>query len=284
MNILKINKNLLGIHNKENNMKNENEKKVEFKPIKLTEEASKQITQIDEIMIGESTVGNQKIVLVNMITDTINSKKVKLEYVETNKITGIDKLVKFEGLNQIENKHIKGFVDVYKKYLGVDTLKSWDSTTENGKERMRILKESFWVAIVTAHETVIVKNKKGESFTGSKNSEILVDGDFARKYGDLNKDIDQTPMKFSKLKKATQNYIKSSDTPISSSEASTRDNSFQSLMKKSTLAIDEAKEKIVLGESHANDLNSVKAVFIKAQQYIEEHNKVQLSLKSKRVA
>jgi len=284
MNILKINKNLLGIYNKENNMKNENEKKVEFKPIKLTEEASKQITQIDEIMIGESTVGNQKIVLVNMITETINSKKVKLEYVETNKITGIEKLVKFEGLNQIENKHIKGFVDVYKKYLGVDTLKSWDSTTENGKERMRILKESFWVAIVTAQETVIVKNKKGESFTGSKNSEILVDGDFARKYGDLNKDIDQTPMKFSKLKKATQNYIKASDTPISSSEASTRDNSFQTLMKKSTLAIDEAKEKIVLGESHANDLNSVKAVFIKAQQYIEEHNKVQLSLKSKRVA
>ena len=140
MDILKINKNLLGIHNKENNMKNENEKKVEFKPIKLTEEASKQITQIDEIMIGESTVGNQKIVLVNMITDTINSKKVKLEYVETNKITGIEKLVKFEGLNQIENKHIKGFVDVYKNYLGVNTLKSWDSTTENGKERMRILK------------------------------------------------------------------------------------------------------------------------------------------------
>ena len=284
MDILKINKNLLGIHNKENNMTNVNDKKVEFKPTKLTEEASKQITQIDEIMIGESTVGNQKIVLVNMITETINSKKVKLEYVETNKITGIEKLVKFEGLNQIENKHIKGFVDVYKKYLGVDTLKSWDSTTENGKERMRILKESFWVAIVTAQETVIVKNKKGESFTGSKNSEILVDGDFARKYGDLNKDIDQTPMKFSKLKKATQNYIKASDTPISSSEASTRDNSFQSLMKKSTLAIDEAKEKIVLGESHANDLNSVKAVFIKAQQYIEEHNKVQLSLKSKRVA
>ena len=284
MDILKINKNLLGIHNKENNMTNVNDKKVEFKPTKLTEEASKQITQIDEIMIGESTVGNQKIVLVNMITETINSKKVKLEYVETNKITGIEKLVKFEGLNQIENKHIKGFVDVYKKYLGVDTLKSWDSTTENGKERMRILKESFWVAIVTAQETVIVKNKKGESFTGSKNSEILVDGDFARKYGDLNKDIDQTPMKFSKLKKATQNYIKASDTPISSSEASTRDNSFQTLMKKSTLAIDEAKEKIVLGESHANDLNSVKAVFIKAQQYIEEHNKVQLSLKSKRVA
>jgi hypothetical protein len=282
MDILKINKNLLGIHNKDNKMTIE--KKVEFKPMKVSDEASKQITQVDEIMLGESVVGNQKIVLVNMITETIKSKKVVLEYVETNKKTGVEKLVKFDGLNQITNQNVKGFVDTYKKYLGVESLKSWDSTTENGKERMRILKEAFWVAIVTVKETVIVKNKKGESFTGSKNSEILVDGDFARKYGDLTKDIDQTPMKFSQLKRATQNYIKDGDSPISSSEASTRDNSFQVLMKKSVLAIDDAKEKIVLGENHANDLNSVKAVFIKAQQYIEEHNKVQFDLKSKRVA
>jgi hypothetical protein len=282
MDILKINKNLLGIHNKDNKMTIE--KKVEFKPMKVSDEASKQITQVDEIMLGESVVGNQKIVLVNMITETIKSKKVVLEYVETNKKTGIEKLVKFDGLNQITNQNVKGFVDTYKKYLGVESLKSWDSTTENGKERMRILKEAFWVAIVTVKETVIVKNKKGESFTGSKNSEILVDGDFARKYGDLTKDIDQTPMKFSQLKRATQNYIKDGDSPISSSEVSTRDNSFQVLMKKSVLAIDDAKEKIVLGENHANDLNSVKAVFIKAQQYIEEHNKVQFDLKSKRVA
>ena len=50
-------------------------------------------------------------------------------------------------------------------------------------------------------------------------------------------------------------------------------------MKKSVLAIDEAKEKIVLGENNPNDLNAVKSVFIKAQQYIEEHNRVQSSLK-----
>jgi hypothetical protein len=284
MDILKINNNLLGIHNRNNKMTNVNEKKVEFKPMKVSDEASKQITQVDEIMLGESVVGNQKIVLVNMITETIKSKKVVLEYVETNKKTGIEKLVKFDGLNQITNQNVKGFVDTYKKYLGVESLKSWDSTTENGKERMRILKEAFWVAIVTVKETVIVKNKKGESFTGSKNSEILVDGDFARKYGDLTKDIDQTPMKFSQLKRATQNYIKDGDSPISSSEASTRDNSFQVLMKKSVLAIDDAKEKIVLGENHPNDLNSVKAIFIKAQQYIEEHNKVQQDHKNKRVA
>tara|TARA_A100001515_G_scaffold110316_1_gene91258 strand:+ start:203 stop:1030 length:828 start_codon:yes stop_codon:yes gene_type:complete len=256
--------------------------KVEFKaPTKPTEDVSKQTTQIDEIMMSEASTGNQKIVLVNMITETIKSKKVVLEYDEENKTTGIIKKIKFDSLNQIENKHIKGFVDVYKKYLGVDTLKSWDSTTENGKERMRILKEAFWVAIVTAHETVIVKNKKGESFTGNKNSEILVDGDFARKHGNLTKKVDQHPMKFSQLKKATQNYIKSGDTKINSSEKSVRDNSFQSLMKKSALAIDNAKQEIVLGKNNPNDLNSVKNVFIKAQQYIEEHKRVQDSLRKK---
>jgi hypothetical protein len=41
MDILKINNNLLGIHNRNNKMTNVNEKKVEFKPIKLSEEAVK---------------------------------------------------------------------------------------------------------------------------------------------------------------------------------------------------------------------------------------------------
>ena len=284
MDILKINKNLLGIHNKENNMKNENEKKVEFKPVKLSDEQSKQITQVDDILTGENAVGNQKIVLVNMITETILSKKVNMEYKSVNKITGIETIISFDSLNQITNKDVKGLADTYKKWLGVEGLQSWASTTDNGKERMRILKEALWVSIVTTKKKVITKNKKGEQFTGNKNSEIFVDGEFAKKYSDNSKGLDMVSMKFAQLKRATQNYIADKQTPINSTEVSVRDNSFQSLMKKSTLAIDEAKEKIVLGESHANDLNSVKAVFIKAQQYIEEHNKVQLSLKSKRVA
>lgn len=284
MNILKINNNLLGVHNRNNKMTNINEKKVEFKPIKLSEEQSKQITQVDDILTGENAVGNQKIVLVNMITETILSKKVNMEYKSVNKITGIETIISFDSLNQITNKDVKGLADTYKKWLGVETLKSWASTTDNGKERMRILKEALWVAIVTTKKKVITKNKKGEQFTGNKNSEIFVDGEFAKKYSDNSKGLDMVSMKFAQLKRATQNYIADKQTPINSTEVSVRDNSFQTLMKKSTLAIDEAKEKIVLGESHANDLNSVKAVFIKAQQYIEEHNKVQLSLKSKRVA
>ena len=279
MDILKINKNLLGIHNKENNMKNENEKKVEFKPVKLSAEQSKQVTQVDDILTAENSVGNQKIVLVNMITETINSKKVKMEYTEINKTTGVEKVISFDSLNQITNKDVKGLADTYKKWLGVDKLKSWASTTDNGKERMRILKESLWVAIVTAKTEVITKNKKGEQFTGNKNSEIFVDGDFAKNYSDNDKGLDIVSMKFSQLKRATQNYIADKKTPINSTEVSARNNGFQTLMKKSVLAIDEAKEKIVLGENNPNDLNAVKSVFIKAQQYIEEHNRVQASLK-----
>ena len=133
MNILKINKNLLGIHNKENNMKNVNEKKVEFKPVKLSDEQSKQITQVDDILTGENAVGNQKIVLVNMITETILSKKVNMSYVSVNKVTGIETTISFDSLNQITNKDVKGLADTYKKWLGVEGLKSWASTTDNGK-------------------------------------------------------------------------------------------------------------------------------------------------------
>ena len=110
MNILKINNNLLGIHNRNNKMTNINEKKVEFKPIKLSEEQSKQITQVDDILTGENAVGNQKIVLVNMITETILSKKVNMEYKSVNKITGIEKTISFDSLNQITNKDVKGSV------------------------------------------------------------------------------------------------------------------------------------------------------------------------------
>ena len=68
--------------------------KVEFKaPTKPTEDVSKQTTQIDEIMMSEASTGNQKIVLVNMITETIKSKKVVLEYDEENKTTGVIKKI-----------------------------------------------------------------------------------------------------------------------------------------------------------------------------------------------
>ena len=44
------------------------------------------------------------------------------------------------------------------------------------------------------------KNKKGEQFTGNKNSEIFVDGEFAKNYSDNDKGLDIVSMKFSQLK------------------------------------------------------------------------------------
>ena len=90
-----------------------NEKNVEFKPVKLSAEQSKQVTQVDDILTAENSVGNQKIVLVNMITETINSKKVKMEYTEINKTTGVEKVISFDSLNQITNKDVKGLADTY---------------------------------------------------------------------------------------------------------------------------------------------------------------------------
>ena len=88
-------------------------------------------------------------------------------------------------------------------------------------------------------------------------------------------------MKFADLKRASQNYYKDDGSDLSSEETSAKNNSFQQLMKKSAIAINDSKEKIVLGENHPNDLNAVKNVFNASQKYIEEHNKVQDSLKRK---
>ena len=53
------------------------------------------------------------------------------------------------------------------------------------------------------------KNKSGKEFTGNKNSEVFVDGEFAKNYSPNplhSKESDQVTMKFSELKKASQNY------------------------------------------------------------------------------
>ena len=257
-----------------------NEKNVEFKPIKLSAEQSKQVTQVDDILTAENSVGNQKIVLVNMITETINSKKVKMEYTEINKKTGIEKVISFDSLNQITNKDVKGLADTYKKWLGVDKLKSWASTTDNGKERMRILKESLWVAIVTAKTDVITKNKKGEQFTGNKNSEVFIEGEFAKKYSpnpQHQKTLDQHSMKFSELKKASQNYYADKSTNLNTNETSGTDNSFVASVKKMTRTINASKGELVLKKEQAGTEQTIKHLEIACVQWIAEFNKVKQS-------
>ena len=254
-------------------------KNVEYKTDLATQ--SQQITQVDEIMLGNNTTSHNQIKLTVMILNTIRANVVKLEYKEKNKTTGVETNVKFSNLNTIENKHIRGFISVYKKWLGVEADKVWQNTSEQGKERNRILKNSFWVCLPMFKANALTTHE-GKQFTGSKNSEIFVNGKFAKKYSDKNpKNLPVVSMKFADLKRASQNYYKDDGSDLSSEETSAKNNSFQQLMKKSAIAISDSKEKIVLGENHPNDLNAVKTVFNASQKYIEEHNKVQDSLKRK---
>jgi len=277
---LKLKNNFRGLINRGKNMSKNKEKivakNVEFKTELATQ--SQQVTQVDEIMLGNNTTSHNQIRLTVMMLNTIKAGVVKLEYKEKNKTTGIETNVKFSQLNTIENKHIRGFIGEYKKWLGVETDKAWQSTTEQGKERNRILKVSFWVCLPMI-KTNALTTHDGEQFTGSKNSEIFVDGKFAKKWSDKNpKNLPVVSMKFADLKRSSQNYYKG-DSDLSSNETASKDNSFQSLMKKSAIAIKDSKEKIVLGENHPNDLNAVKNVFNASKNYIEEFNNVQASLK-----
>ena len=49
-----------------------------------------------------------------------------------------------KNINKITNADVRGFVNCYKEYLGVETDPTWDNKTDTGKERLRILKDSFW--------------------------------------------------------------------------------------------------------------------------------------------
>ena len=219
------------------------------KVVKMSKEKTKivdsskqeQLTMIDNIVIGTSELGNKRIVLTTMIINSVKSGKVILKYKD--KITGLERT--FKGLNKITNADVRGFVNCYKEWLGVETDPTWDSKTDTGKERLRILKDSFWVALPMIKVGALQKNKSGKEFTGNKNSEVFVDGEFAKKYSPNpmhSKESDQVTMKFSELKKASQNYLNDKDTDLNSDEIASKDNSFVSSIKKLTRTINASKD------------------------------------------
>jgi len=118
-----------------------------YKVVKMTKEKTniadnnkqEQLTMIDNIVIGTSELGNKRIVLTKMIVNTVQSGKVVLKYKD--KITGLERT--FKTINSITNADVRGFVNCYKTYLGVETDPTWDNKTDTGKERLRILKDSF---------------------------------------------------------------------------------------------------------------------------------------------
>jgi len=235
-----------------------------------------QLTMIDNIVIGTSELGNKRIVLTTMIINSVKSGKVVLKYKD--KITGLERT--FKGLNKITNADVRGFVNCYKEWLGVETDPTWDSKTDTGKERLRILKDSFWVALPMIKVGALQKNKSGKEFTGNKNSEVFVDGEFAKKYSPNpmhSKESDQVTMKFSELKKASQNYLNDKDTDLNSDEIASKDNSFVSSIKKLTRTINASKDELVLKEQQAGTEQAIKQLEIACTKWSIEFNKVKQS-------
>ena len=251
---------------------------------KMTKEKTKivdsskqeQLTMIDNIVIGTSELGNKRIVLTTMIINSVKSGKVILKYKD--KITGLERT--FKGLNKITNADVRGFVNCYKEWLGVETDPTWDSKTDTGKERLRILKDSFWVALPMIKVGALQKNKSGKEFTGNKNSEVFVDGEFAKNYSPNpmhSKESDQVTMKFSELKKASQNYLNDKSTDLSSDELASKDNSFVSSIKKLTRTINASKDELVLKEQQAGTEQAIKQLEIACVKWSTEFNKVKQS-------
>jgi hypothetical protein len=208
-----------------------------------------------------------------MIINTIKSNKFVLKYKD--KTTNLE--YDFNGLNTITNRDVRGFVGSYKTWLGVDTLKEWENTTDTGKERMKILKDSFWVALPLIKAGCLQKNKAGKQFTGNKNSEVFIDGTFAKDYSpnpQHQKEADQVSMKFSELKKASQNYYADKSTNLNTNETSGTDNSFVSSIKKMTRTINASKHELVEKNQQAGTEQAVQSLSIACNQWATEFVKV----------
>ena len=235
-----------------------------------------QTTLVNDIVIGSSEISHKRLTLTTMIINTIKANKVELKYKD--KSTNLE--YKFSELNTISNRDVRGFVNCYKVWLNVDTLKEWESSTDTGKERMRILKDSFWVALPLIKADCLQQNKKGEQFTGSKNSEVFIEGDFAKKYSpnpQHQKTLDQHSMKFSELKKASQNYYADNSTNLSTNETSGTDNSFVSSVKKMTRTINASKDDLVLKKEQAGTEQAIKQLELACVKWSTEFNKVRQS-------
>ena len=235
-----------------------------------------QLTMVDNIVISNSEIGHKRIVFTTMIINTIKSGKVDLKY--TDKSTNLE--YEFSKLNTITNRDVRGFVNSYKDWLGVGGLKTWENTTDTGKDRMRILKDSFWVALPLIKADCLQKNKKGEQFTGNKNSEVFIEGGFAKKYSpnpQHQKTLDQHSMKFAELKKASQNYYADKSTNLATNETSGTDNSFVVGVKKMTRTINASKLELVLKKEQAGTEQAVKQLEIACTQWSIEFNKIRQS-------
>ena len=84
-------------------------------------------------------------------------------------------------------------------------------------------------------------------------------------------------IKFSELKKASQNYYADKSTNLNTNETSGTDNSFVASVKKMTRTINASKLELVLKKEQAGTEQAVKHLEIACIQWSAEFNKVKQS-------
>ena len=134
------------------------------------------ISKIDDIAIGDNKGSNQRISTTNLIIASIKKGDFVLEY----KKKKTNKLVKFSTLNTVNNEDFRGFIESFKIQLGVNNLPTWQNKTDEGKARMRILRDVFIVALPLIKADAIDTDDKGKSLTGANDSKLLLKGAFVK--------------------------------------------------------------------------------------------------------
>jgi len=180
------------------------------KNINIDTVRNERISQIDEIWNSDNKGSNARISFTTNIISDVSKKHVVLSYV---KGTGKNATtIKFDTLNQINNANVRGFIQAYKHWLGVDKLDSWSNKTPDGKARLRILRDGFICALPIIKTNALIpvdKCPKQKQFTGNNNSRIWVNGiDYVAKYkSELNSvDNDKVALNFSELMQVAKAY------------------------------------------------------------------------------
>ena len=192
------------------------------------------ISKIDDIAIGDNKGSNQRISTTNLIIASIKKGDFVLEY----KKKKTNKLVKFSTLNRVNNEDFRGFIESFKIQLGVNNLPTWQNKTDEGKARMRILRDVFIVALPLIKADAIDTDDKGNSLTGANDSKLLLKGAFVKEnYQPLNKDnVKQVALNFNQLKTVAQNYYKENNF---SNDVETKNTSFEQMLVRTATVITE---------------------------------------------
>ena len=168
------------------------------------------ISQIDEIWASDNKSSNNRIVFTTNIINDVSNKRVVLDYTKGSGNNA--QVIKFDTLNKIDNSNVRGFIAKYKQWLGVETLDSWSNKTNDGKARLRILRDGFLASLPIIKLEALIPLEdcpKKKQFTGNNNSRIWVNGlNYVHKYvSKLNPlENDKIALNFSELMQVAKAY------------------------------------------------------------------------------